>query len=221
MSELRLKVADHSLPLADVRAVFPRPASVVRERLAACRAVGRHLERRVSPPPVLGNHVGHVLGVCAEEQMVRPTARRIVAAVADLHAVRDRTVGQFPGETVGPDRRLWAESHIAVSADGGSRPRPAAVRVAAIYPVPEGRKEPTPRPGSLVSAWPGAVPSASPADQVWPCGEGDSALETGTLSLHQAYSWCHASGRRKRCRGFFVPNYTPLKGGEKWRECDG
>lgn len=44
--------------------------------------------------------VGAVVGVTTEEQVRRIHTRRIVASVADKHAVRNRAVGEFPRHTM-------------------------------------------------------------------------------------------------------------------------
>jgi hypothetical protein len=53
--------------------------------------------------PALGPHVGAVLGVRAEEEMVRITAPAVVALMANLGAIGHRTNEQLVGETVGSD----------------------------------------------------------------------------------------------------------------------
>jgi len=62
-------------------------------------------QRRGSIPP-LGSHVGHVLSVCAEPEMVRPNAKRVIAAgavVANVHPCRDRSAQPFIGDAVCAD----------------------------------------------------------------------------------------------------------------------
>jgi hypothetical protein len=68
----------------------------------------------VSPTP-LAAHVGHVLSLSAEGQMLWIAALRIVASMQNLHAVGYETVGQFPGQTMSRDM------HMAIPA---SRLRP-------------------------------------------------------------------------------------------------
>ena len=49
----------------------------------------------------LESHVTRVIGMCAQEEMRRPTTRSIVATVADQHVVGNRTIGQYPRYTLG------------------------------------------------------------------------------------------------------------------------
>jgi hypothetical protein len=48
-----------------------------------------------------GPAIGHVLGIGAQEQVVRVAARRLVAAMADKQAVRDRAAKVPIGDAVG------------------------------------------------------------------------------------------------------------------------
>ena len=45
--------------------------------------------------------VAVVVGSGSEEQMIRPDARRVVAAMADAHSHRNGTVVKLPGDSVG------------------------------------------------------------------------------------------------------------------------
>src|SRR5712691_8726783 len=46
--------------------------------------------------------IEHVLKVSAEEEMIGADARFVVAMVANLHSLRDRTEVEFPGNAGGP-----------------------------------------------------------------------------------------------------------------------
>ena len=54
--------------------------------------------------PSLGTHVSHVVGVGAEEQVVRPHALPVVATVADAEPFPDWPNVQFVAESVGSSR---------------------------------------------------------------------------------------------------------------------
>jgi hypothetical protein len=45
-------------------------------------------------------HIRHVVGVGAKEQVIGIPAWRVVAVVANEHAVRDGTVDKYPCETM-------------------------------------------------------------------------------------------------------------------------
>lgn len=86
----------------------------------------------------LSIHVPHVVELCAEEKMARVTARRVVAMVADLHAIRNRTACQSVGHTMGV-RPAHTIPNAAISAPMATcpRPRPAFVRAAFVDVGPE------------------------------------------------------------------------------------
>lgn len=69
----------------------------------------------VCPVATLGDLVGGVLCGCSEEQMGQVTARRVVAAVQDVEAIRDWAVGQHPSNAVSA-LALAFPPHAAVSA---------------------------------------------------------------------------------------------------------
>jgi len=76
-------------------------------------------EGELAPRALLAAAVGHVVGMAVEEQVVGIDAAPLVAAVADVHARRDRPVAQAPGEAVGPLRPTGdAESAVAAVAAG-------------------------------------------------------------------------------------------------------
>src|SRR6185295_10732643 len=65
----------------------------------------------------------------AEKEMRRIAARRVIAFVARVQAVRDRTVRQFPRHTMCRHRSTLAIDHardLAVPANEGTGPDPAA-----------------------------------------------------------------------------------------------
>lgn len=84
--------------------------------------------RGISPS---GNHVAHVVGVCAGHQMGRVAARRIVTRVADDQAFRHLAVGE---RICHPVRQYWSGLAIGTEAKsaiagtvGGARPNPAFI----------------------------------------------------------------------------------------------
>jgi len=65
------------------------------------------------------SHVGKVVCVSAEEKVLEPTARRVVAVMTDMHPVGNRTVGHGPGQPVGvPELAIDGELPIAGCAAG-------------------------------------------------------------------------------------------------------
>jgi hypothetical protein len=54
-------------------------------------------------PAAFGIHVGHILTLRAQEQVIRANARRIIATVTDTQSLWDRAVMKFPGEAMRPD----------------------------------------------------------------------------------------------------------------------
>lgn len=196
--------------------------------------------RSRSPLPALGNHVGRIIGRQAEEQMVRPDAGRVVARMADEHAVRDRAVMNLPGYAVG---KLNASIALAnhegsIPADHAvSRPCPAAVRLADLFPEAFEHRA---RAGAVVAIL-GAVLLASPAPRNMqaaleavavrlPAGprartraeltrhagrglNDSAALLAGTLNGHRAYSSVSGLGQLTLRRGHFVPRFYHLRAG--------
>lgn len=57
-------------------------------------------DSRTRTAATFGVPVGHVLGMRAEEQVIRIDASRIVAAMADAQVIRDRAAMDFPCEPV-------------------------------------------------------------------------------------------------------------------------
>lgn len=87
----------------------------------------------------LKSAVSHVVCLCAEKQMVRPNARRIVAAVKHAHALRNRAVPECPRKPVG--RYLFPLVGGHSVAPRFRWPRPAvAFRFIQLSPKPPRRK---------------------------------------------------------------------------------
>jgi len=74
------------------------------ERMAMDAASLASIDSRGSSLAVLCVHVSQVVGLSAEEEMIRPHARRVVAAVENRKIIGDRTIGQFPGIAVRQNR---------------------------------------------------------------------------------------------------------------------
>jgi hypothetical protein len=110
--------------LADV----PAPANDdLDRRQVPWRPVGRQ-PFHCNPPPsaILGLHVGHVLRVRPEEQVIRVAAARFVAAMANEEAFADRAMLGDPGQPVGAEH-LPTDVQLAVAKSiGRSAPEVAA-----------------------------------------------------------------------------------------------
>jgi hypothetical protein len=81
----------------------------------------------ISPHVPLAGCIVHVFRSRAEKQMIWSHARRIVAVVADIQAVRNRSIRQFPRDPM----RIGDTSQAAPATDrsifpvGAPRPYPA------------------------------------------------------------------------------------------------
>ncbi len=76
--------------------------------------------------------IGHVVGLCSDEQMSRVATRRIVATVQDADVIGERTVGEKPTDAMGEKVRLATGDLVgAVSLIGHtvSRPQPARPKI--------------------------------------------------------------------------------------------
>lgn len=86
--------------------------------------------------------ISHVVGVCAEKEMVRSDTWRVVAVMADEQAIRDRSVGQFPGHTVRVRPSLAIpESAVASWAPHCPGPWPTSIRIRLVNLRPEPRSD--------------------------------------------------------------------------------
>jgi hypothetical protein len=75
-------------------------ANLAYERLSKpCKVIVFAISRRIACPP-LRFHVCLVVGLCAQEQVVRIDAGRIVATMARSHSRWNRTVRHLPGEAM-------------------------------------------------------------------------------------------------------------------------
>jgi hypothetical protein len=89
-------------------------------------------------PATLGVHVGHVVGVGSDEKVVGIHARPNVARVTNEQAIRDRADVHLGGEAVRVHNgSADATAEDAVSANGGSGPKPAPVVPGLINVKPE------------------------------------------------------------------------------------
>jgi hypothetical protein len=59
-------------------------------------------ESELAAGALLAATVGHVVGMAVEEEVVGVDASPLVAAMADIHAWRDRPMLQAPGEAMRP-----------------------------------------------------------------------------------------------------------------------
>ncbi len=84
------------------------------------------------PPASLACHVGEIVGLCPEEQMIRPHARRVVAMVEHAEPIRDQAVGKFPRHPMSEDHpvRSLTESETSIAIPiAGAVPFPASDRL--------------------------------------------------------------------------------------------
>jgi len=93
------------------------------------------LAARLAP---LGHHVGGVVAVRSEEQMGRPDALSIVAAMQHAEATRNRAADESPGHAVDNARTPRVERHLAVS-----------LRVEKSGPLPASAALPNVRPEAI------------------------------------------------------------------------
>jgi len=113
--------------------------AVLRAHLLAggepCRITGAHVQngvrRQAGGGPVFQDHIAHVVGWCAQEQMCGPDAAPHVTAMQDVQPIRDGAAQQRPGEAM--DRL----------GDTASALRPIDRAVAVMVDRP--RPQPTPR----------------------------------------------------------------------------
>lgn len=56
------------------------------------------------PATVLGNHISHIINLCAQEQMIRSYAGRVITLMADIHTVRDNSIVHYIRYAVGHKR---------------------------------------------------------------------------------------------------------------------
>lgn len=89
--------------------------------------------------PALAYHVGHILGICAEKQMGRVHAKRVVAVgtvVANKQAVGDRSIMEFVRESMSK-RHMFAYLQLPVTMRSTGIPYPASLIGALVNLVPE------------------------------------------------------------------------------------
>jgi hypothetical protein len=130
-----------SLPWFDIRALF---AYCVNLLLGQCRFVVLFTVPSccyqgivVRCSSTLSDHVMRVIARSAKEQMRWIDARRIIAAVADPHSGWDRTIVQFPGESMGIDLAP-VSLELSISKGGAStRHWPASIRCPAFHARPK------------------------------------------------------------------------------------
>lgn len=93
--------------------------------------------------PAFHCRIVHVVGVRAEKQMIRPYATTIIATMQYTQSGRDRTVGQFPCDSVGgfgnsvdANQPISIRFHAAI-------PKPAAIRFHYSCPEPNFKRTET------------------------------------------------------------------------------
>lgn len=128
------------------------------------------------------SRVGHVVGVRSGEQVAGIAARLVVARVANLQAIGDRTVGQLIRDAVGSD-----DLAVTVDATVSGRRAPGAVaRPTDIWPAGLVNARPQAAlKGARVAATAGAELSASGSNTCGLLSERGAARRTGTLNAHR------------------------------------
>ena len=115
-----------------------------------------------TPSAALLHHVGHVLGMRSQVQMIGPHARRIVATVTDLHAIRDGAYCEGIGRAVGMrPSAIKVEAAVSGVITASPEPQPATIRVAAVHAQPEARECVFDRAILLAGARAEALPTSS------------------------------------------------------------
>jgi hypothetical protein len=140
-----------TLPLSTRNALRVQTASVA---VAAWYAVGMHLRAvaiascrslrlrvlavaQTSWATAFLVHVTHVVALCAKKQVGRVAACAHVAGVTDQEAVRDRAIGQLPGNTVGTLGCVLGRGELPVSIWESTRsPQPTVAGFIDLRPKP-------------------------------------------------------------------------------------
>ena len=99
-----------------------------------CQLAQSCVRRPRARPATLGQHVGRVVLMRAQEQVIRATARRVVAAMQDDLTVRDRPVVDDPRGPVRAHRAAFIAAdplgdHAISALILDPEPWPAAVRI--------------------------------------------------------------------------------------------
>ncbi len=94
--------------------------------------IGQLTSPWVCPP--FADHIPHVVGSCADEQVIRVDAESDIACVADFHSIRDRAIEDFMSPSVDvfefpPILAASTDNPVSpfdgVSSSGGPSPDPA------------------------------------------------------------------------------------------------
>lgn len=82
--------------------------------------------------------IGLVVGICAEKQVGRITTRRIVAGMAHVQSIWDRTVRMFIGKAMREKLAIRSITNDAIAASvDRAIPRPARIWFAGLVEVPK------------------------------------------------------------------------------------
>jgi hypothetical protein len=110
-----------------------------------------------APASMLGHHVGAVVRLRSQEEMIGPAARRIVTPMADAHPRWNRPVHQRVGDSVRVSPALpIPHATVPLFVAAGTSPRPATVRATAINAGPESSSKVSVR--ASIAAGSGAIP---------------------------------------------------------------
>lgn len=102
-----------------------------------CRCTGLNVGTNTPVAP-LSFHVGHVVFVRTQEEMVRAAARRVVTPMADFHAIGDLAVGKGVGDAVSMCPPLAIpDAAVPLSVASRPSPRPATIGGATVNTGPE------------------------------------------------------------------------------------
>ena len=138
----------------------------------------------VSPHPGFARGVSHVVRLSPEEEMIRPNARRVVAAVADGHALRDRPDLQLIGHAMRPGGPPPVADLTMPGRLSMARPLPASVRLHDTGPELLRERGAGVVPGASVRAEPSrATPRSRPRGEETASALGAIGLD-GRLERH-------------------------------------
>lgn len=99
-----------------------------RVRIIRSSAIGR--------PSAFANHVVNVVLDCANEQMIRPNARRVIALMEHLHSIRNWSVVKCPREAVRATIPVLNGELSITRTAAACCPFPAALAEFHVFPKP-------------------------------------------------------------------------------------
>jgi hypothetical protein len=189
-------------------------------RLAGKTQGDTWVERRT--PPSLGKHILTIVLCGPQKQMVRTSARRVIAPVQNLQSVRDRAIRLLPRESVCQYELAVTFSHLSV-ARGILRMLPDPTVTCSVEPLPEIGITCAP----CAEACSVAVEAIATLQRIGVCkkrpaaeqadtrfdGKTQTHRRVGILDVHRDSPFrCHGAGRSQRRRSFIItsPSVSPL-----------